>query len=241
MINKENNNPMEKCSTIDLSKTAFLDLETRLRKAGFDIEFDTVRARLLSKEHLSADEFAERVIYVVLAGGFKQKNARKIYPKIMNILRLSSPDTKTNVLVSNLLKIFGHLNKTNAIAKIWQNRDKYCNGYYLLQSKPLRMKLEYLLALPHIGKITVNHLARNLGENVAKYDIWIQRLGVAFSGKSELVGKINNTNLQPEVKKACDEMFAYVNQETELPIGYIDLVLWRACEEHMFDKLGYVP
>jgi hypothetical protein len=114
---------------------------------------------------------------------------------------------------------------------------KFCDGYYSLQSKSLRSKLDYLLSLPHIGRITVNHIARNLGEDIPKYDIWIQKLGVAFSEKNELVVKINNANLHPEVKEVCDEMFGYVNKETGLPIGYIDVVLWRACVEHMFDNI----
>jgi hypothetical protein len=72
-------------------------------------------------------------------------------------------------------------------------------------------------------------LARNLGENVVKYDIWIQRLGVAFSGMN-LHNKIDNTKLDQDVKKACDTMFKYLEVETGLPRGYIDVVLWKSCQ-----------
>ncbi|MCL2889957.1 MAG: hypothetical protein FWF34_01735, partial [Alphaproteobacteria bacterium] len=94
----------------------------------------------------------------------------------------------------------------------------------------LESKLSYLSSLPHIGKITANHLARNLGEDIVKYDIWIQRLGVAFVGREDLKSKIDNGNLDPDVKAACDEMFAHLVRETGLPRGYIDVVLWKSCQ-----------
>jgi hypothetical protein len=75
-----------------------------------------------------------------------------------------------------------------------------------------------------------------LGEDVPKYDIWIQRLGVAFKeqtapGKGQMLkDKINNAKLHSDVKQACDEMFAHLVQETGSPICYVDLILWKACE-----------
>jgi thermostable 8-oxoguanine DNA glycosylase len=136
-----------------------------------------------------------------------------------------------------LSKIFGNKNKVNAIAKIWINCDEYRNGYYELEKEPLHAKLDYLLTLPHIGLITRNHLARNLGEDLAKYDIWIQRLGVKWSGRKDLIKKINNSKLDEAVKKVCDKMFVYLMRETGLPIGYIDLVLWWACKERLIKEV----
>ena len=82
--------------------------------------------------------------------------------------------------------------------------------------------------MPHIGKITANHLARNLGENVVKYDVWIQRLGCKYVNKNFV---IDNGNLKPEIKQACDEMFAHLAGETGLPIGYLDVVLWKGAQQ----------
>ena len=95
--------------------------------------------------------------------------------------------------------------------------------------------MNYLQKLPHVGKITANHLARNLGENVVKYDIWIQRLGVVYSGNQALTQKIDNGNLDSEIKKACDDMFEHLSKETGLPIGYIDVVLWKSLQNHLIE------
>ena len=98
-------------------------------------------------------------------------------------------------------------------------------------------KLKYLENLPHIGKITAHHLARNLGENIVKYDIWIQRLGVLYGGNADLSQKIDNGKLDDKIKKCCDDMFEHLEQETNLPRGYIDVVLWKSCQNGLIKEL----
>ena len=76
-------------------------------------------------------------------------------------------------------------------------------------------------------------MARNLGENVVKYDIWVQRLGIIYSGNPNL--RENNANLQPEIKQACDDMFNHLIKETGLPRGYIDAVLFKAASNGLIE------
>lgn len=210
---------------IILSRELFFKLEKQLFDSGLDSDFENfsiIKERLVNKQKLSENDFARHTIYVILAGGFSQKTAKKIHAQIMNYLIKNS-----ELKFDELFGIFHNKNKIKAIIKIWVNRQKYRNFYYNLNS--IEEKLSYLSTLPHIGKITANHLARNLGENVVKYDIWIQRLGVAFSGMN-LHNKIDNTKLDQDVKKACDTMFKYLEVETGLPRGYIDVVLWKSCQ-----------
>ncbi|MBR3511027.1 MAG: hypothetical protein IKN73_03115 [Alphaproteobacteria bacterium] len=211
------------------SKSWFDDLDSNLRKMGLDSDdksFDEIKQILSNPPRLSPIEFASSVSYVILAGGFSQKTAKRIHKIIMDVL-------PTNTSVDDLLKIFNNKNKINAIVKIWQNKENYCDNFYKCNS--LQDKLSYLQKLPHIGKITANHLARNLGENVVKYDIWIQRLGVVYSGNPALYDKIDNGKLDAEIKQACDDMFTHLHQETNLPIGYIDVVLWKSLQNHLID------
>jgi hypothetical protein len=225
--------PSSSENKMQFTKEFFFNLKNRLMSVKWDPPFDEITAQLLQKDPVSADEFARRTIYVVLASGFKQKTAKIIHNKIMNYIT-GQIEKSGEQMFSDLIKIFGYENKINAIIKIWENRQKYRNGYYKITV--LIEKLQYLQSLPHIGPITRNHLARNLGEDVPKYDIWIQRLGVAFKEQTEpgkgqiLKDKINNTKLHSDVKQACDEMFACLVQETGFHICYIDLLLWKACE-----------
>ena len=209
------------------SKSWFENLDAQLREMGLDSDdksFDEIREILSNKPRFSPDEFASIVSYVILAGGFSQKTAKKIHKIIMEKMPANTGD---------LLPIFNNKNKINAIVKIWDNRESYCDGFY--KCSTLDEKLNYLQKLPHIGKITANHLARNLGENVVKYDIWIQRLGVVYGGNTALYKKIDNGKLDVDIKKCCDDMFEHLHKETGLPIGYIDVVLWKALQNHLIE------
>ena len=209
------------------SKSWFESLDSRLREMGLDSDdksFDEIKDILSNPPRLSGDEFASAVSYVILAGGFSQKTAKKIHKIIMSKMPANTGD---------LLQVFNNKNKINAIVKIWDNRNAFCDGYYKCSS--LDEKLNYLQKLPHIGKITANHLARNLGENVVKYDIWIQRLGVIYGRNPVLAQKIDNGKLDRDVKKCCDEMFEHLHKETGLPIGYIDVVLWKSLQNHLIE------
>ena len=208
---------------IDFSRDWFFDLDARLRGAGLDSDaqsFDEILQNLRARKIYDADALAGHCIYVILAGGFSQVTAKKIYQKIMESLREFGAD------YNRLIELFNNKNKVSAICKIWENRAEICNMYYTLKS--LDDRLAYLQKLPHIGKITANHLARNLGEDVVKYDIWIQRLGCAFVGKNL---PIDNAKLSPDVKCACDDMFVHLKRETGLPCGYIDVVLWKSLQQ----------
>jgi len=203
----------------------FFSLDETLRDKGMDSDaqsFDEIKANLSQRHICTPDEFAGNAAYVILAGGFSQKTAKKIHAKIMDAITAHGADFDT------LIALFNNKNKINAICKIWTNRAALRDEYYAQDNVDAR--IAYLARLPHIGKITANHLARNLGEDVVKYDIWIQRLGVLYAGNPELSEKIDNGKLDADVRHACDEMFARLCNATGLPRGYIDVVLWKSCQ-----------
>ena len=204
----------------------FFKLEKQLRDNGLDSDnqsFDEILENLQNRKIYPPDEFAYHCMYVILAGGFSQKTAKKIHQNIIDLIKTHGANFDI------LIKTFNNKNKINAICNIWENRHNFCNEYYT--QKSLTDKLDYLQKLPHIGKITANHLARNLGEDVVKYDIWIQRLGCMFANKPILSEKINNGKLCIDIKTACDNMFTHLCNETKLPRGYIDVVLWKSLQQ----------
>ncbi|MCQ2581540.1 MAG: hypothetical protein MJ170_00985 [Alphaproteobacteria bacterium] len=204
----------------------FENLDKTLREMGVDSDaqsFDEIKDNLSHPKKNTPSEFASNCAYVILAGGFSQKTAKKIYSKIMNFI------FENGASPQDLLKMFANKNKINAICKIWNNKENLCEKYYSVKTDD--EKIAFLSTLPHIGKITANHLARNLGVDVVKYDIWIQRLGVLYAGNPALYDKIDNGHLCSDIKCACDNMFTHLVDETGLPRGYIDVVLWKSCQQ----------
>ncbi len=213
----------------------FWALDSELRKRGLDSDaqsFDEIRENLSRRHVCTPDEFAAHCAYVILAGGFSQQTAKKIHAKIMNFLDTYGAD------IDGLLALFNNKNKINALCNIWWGRAEICAEYYKIDGTAARV--EFLAQLPHIGKITANHLARNLGEDVVKYDIWIQRLGCVFAGDAGLSAKINNGKLDADVRRACDDMFAKLVAETGAPRGYIDVVLWKSCQVGLISMGDYL-
>ena len=216
---------MEKIT--EINAVVFNYLLITLKKLGLDADkrsFDEIRYILNNNILFTADDFAYECFYVVCVAGFKQDYAKAMCDKIIKLTKENK-----NFTIEDLSKIYGNKLKVKAIKNIWDNRETYKNKFYEL--KNTEDKVEFLGSLPYIGNITKYHLARNLGLNFVKYDIWIQRLGVALYGTEDFVSKVNNTKLIPEIKYFCDIMFKKLEEEIGEKVGFIDVVLWRSCQK----------
>ena len=186
--------------------------------------FEEIHNRLYNPKIFTPEEFAEEVFYVICVAGFKQTTAKKMCNKVKDYIK-----EHQNPQFDDMIKIYGNVNKVNAIIKVWNNRVDLQKNFYSLSTP--EEKLDFLSKLPHIGNITKYHIARNLGINFVKYDIWIQRLGVALYGDEEYVEKVSNSKLNPKIKEMCDKMFSTLESQINEKIGYIDVVLWKACQQ----------
>ncbi|MCR4917722.1 MAG: hypothetical protein K5912_02130, partial [Alphaproteobacteria bacterium] len=105
----------------------FFDLERQIYDMGIACDaqsFDEIKQNLAHAKRFSPDEFADMCAYVILAGGFSQKTAKKIHAKIIEQIHTTGADF--NVLI----KLFNNKNKINAVCKIWEDRQKLCDGFY---------------------------------------------------------------------------------------------------------------
>lgn len=212
----------------EINSQIFNYLQYRLEELGLDSDkrsFKEIHYILNNKVVFSPEDFAYECFYVVCVAGFKQDYAKAMCNKIIDFI-----NSKNGVFeIDDLLSIYKNKMKVKAIKTIWDNRKQYQNTFYSLDT--IDKKIEFLGSLPHIGNITKYHLARNLGLNFIKYDIWIQRLGVALCGTDEYVDKVNNSKLLPEIKRFCDIMFDNIHKQTGEKVGFIDVVLWRSCQK----------
>ena len=191
----------------EINKDLFEKIEQKITDLHQDSDkdsFETIKEKLKNPPILNAEDFAQEIIYVILASGFSQKTAKRIFGEICDYLKQHD-----KISGSEIFEIFRNKNKTDAIAKVWNYRKIYRESFYSLNSDG--EKLDFLQTLPHIGKITKNHIARNLGISVVKYDVWIKRLA-------------------QNLEISCDKIFENLQKETNLPVGYLDAVLWKACQ-----------
>ncbi len=117
----------------------------------------------------SAIAFAEEVIYVICASGFRASTAAEISDKCINALKNGRSSRTT----------FKHKGKTRAIDAVWRDRDHYFREFKLAADA------DWFETLPFIGPITKNHLAKNCGMDVCKDDIWLNRLSRAYGTTAE--------------------------------------------------------
>ncbi len=102
---------------------------------------------------------------------------------------------------------FGHPGKVKAIDEIWKRRV----ALYRKLNKTDDL-IAFCATLPWTGPITKFHLAKNLGADVAKPDVHLNRLA------------------EPEgvtAQELCDRLAT----ETGYRAATIDLILWRACAD----------
>ncbi len=216
---------MEKIT--EINEVTFNYLQLKLEMAGLDCDrksFREIRYNLYNDVVFTPEEFAYECFYVVCVAGFKQDYAKVMCEKIIDFVKKNE-----NFELEDLERIYKNKLKIKAIKNIWDNRKKYQEQFYSL--KTIDEKVNFLGTLPFIGNITKYHLARNLGLDFVKYDIWIQRLGVAFYKAWDFVDKVNNSKLLPEIKYFCDVMFKKLQRETGEKVGFLDVVLWRSCQK----------
>lgn len=214
----------------EITPSLFYYIQHLLMDSGNDSDkssFAEIHERLYKPKIFTPDEFAEEIFYVICVAGFKQATAKKMCYKVIDYIK-----ENPNPQFDELIKIYGNVNKVNAIIKVWNNRVELHDEFYKLSTP--EEKLDFLSKLPHIGNITKYHIARNLGINFVKYDIWIQRLGVALYGDAEYAEKVSNSKLNPKIKEMCDKMFSDLEKQINEKTGYIDVVLWKACQQGVF-------
>ncbi len=177
-----------------LTLKRFRELEAVLKSEGFS---DMIAWSEAIQPCQDAKSFALEAVYVICNSGMNFKVANGIYWKIVAALR-ARQSAKT---------VFGHPGKAPAIDFIWKNRRVLFAAYEVSSNK-----LAFCATLPWIGPVTKFHLAKNLGVDVAKPDVHLERLAKA-EGVSVVV------------------MCMRLAKQTGYRVTTIDSILWRACAD----------
>lgn len=182
-----------------LTIETFLALVYELGQAGFagDIEWSEDAAPPTSPE-----DFALEAIFVVCNGGMKNTVARLIYDRVVPLVTAGGTAADG----------FKNVGKARSIDKLWTGRQANFDGYMAAEDK-----VEFCETLPHIGKITKFHLAKNFGADVAKPDVHLQRLA---------------DHHRTTAQALCERLAG----ESGYKARTVDVVLWRACATGLIDS-----
>ena len=175
-----------------ISRELFARIDAAVRTAGYADAID--RSENIAIPN-TASQFASHVIYVLIHGGLTNVVAVPIFNRCMKALRAGKSAST----------VFGHPGKGKAIDWIWKHRKRLFREFAIAPDI-----IEFFSALPWIGPITKFHVAKNVGADVAKPDVHLNRL----ADREGLTAQ-----------ELCDRLAT----ETGYRAATIDLILWRAC------------
>jgi hypothetical protein len=195
----------------------YQNARTRILSTPWAPEIETV-ARLNTGD-VTEEMFLRETAWVILNSGFRESVVRKHFSNISLCFcdweSASAILERADSCKRTARMVFRNERKLNAIVRCAEliAEEGFDVFWKRVQADPIRV----LQSLPFIGKITVWHLAKNLGFGVAKPDRHLQRLaGVyGFADAHEL----------------CSEIAAKTG---DLP-SVIDAVLWRYEASQPFD------
>lgn len=172
-------------------------------------EIEWQRSRVL--RDFNEEEFLCEAAWVVLNSGFKESVVRSKFDYIsLCFLDWCSAKEITEArdqCISSALLEFGHLGKISAIARVAEIVAE--RGFSDFKKAVLGDPIAELKKLPHVGPITVWHLAKNLGFNVAKPDRHLVRLASEHGYQC--------------VHAFCETIAHHTGEK----VAVVDLVLWR--------------
>ncbi|ESY32081.1 hypothetical protein NKK48_28995 [Mesorhizobium sp. C386A] len=172
------------------------------RKMVSELDPDAMERVKTKSPPTDETDFALRVSYVILNSGMRWTVAKEIW----NRMRPSLMGT------GEVGNTFGHLGKTKSINLVMSNRSEFFQGFRLAWEEGPEKVIEFCGALPHIGGITKYHLAKNLGVDVAKPDVWLERVA-SQSGET--------------VKELCGRL----SRQSGDSVSTVDYVIWKTCQQ----------
>lgn len=170
----------------------FRVLKQKVMAAGYEDEIEWQRTLQPCETDI---RFAEEAIWVILNSGMREQIARGICNGVYKAIGEGQ----------DISEVFGHKGKVAAIKYVLENKDVLFEEYLDTEDK-----IEMLLTIPYIGKITCWHLAKNLGTDCAQPDRHLVRIASGYG-------------MTPE------EMCKKLRDETGEKICVVDIIIWRAC------------
>lgn len=187
--------PLTQPITLEL----FWRIEAAVRAAGHD---EAIAWTETIQPPKTSAQLAARAIYVIANSGMKNSVAAPISELVVRTLKRGH----------SARIVFGHPGKAPAMDWIWEHRAALFASF-----KRTPDVVEWCGSLPWVGEVTKYHLAKNLGADVAKPDVHLERLA-----KAE--------------RTTTRQLCARLSNGSGLRAATVDTILWRACADGIIDS-----
>lgn len=195
-----------------MSQDNAVEFYHRAKKQVFEAGFATEYIWQMTRnfEELTERDFLQEYAWVVLSTGFRERIVRDIFPFVsMAFFDFASAKRivahgedcvrVASTRFANAKKLWAIVSTSSVVASV---------GFKKFKGQVHKNQM-LLLQFPFIGAVTIMHLLKNIGVDVAKNDRHLARISSTF-------GFADATHL-------C----TYLSRCTGDPISAIDIVLWR--------------
>jgi hypothetical protein len=150
--------------------------------ANADRDAEVRRQRQVALDEFSETDLLREAAWVILCSGFRERIVRRVFDHISlcfcdwesaSAILDADPICRTAAMAS-----FRNPTKLRAIVAAARHVNE--KGFAAFKQAVLAAPLFELQHLPHIGPVTVWHLAKNLGLDVAKPDRHLTRVSLTF-------------------------------------------------------------
>lgn len=187
----------------------YLNAKRFVLEAGFEAEVAWQENACWTP--LTEHRFLSEAAWVVLSSGMRESVVRAVFPAIAAAFAGFSTASEAAAAVkkgrTKALRVFRHAGKIDAIIAIVAHVNDI--GLAAVSHRLACEGATYLRTLPYIGPVTVYHLAKNLGQDVAKPDRHLVRIAHACGYND------------PQI--LCRQLGDFVGD----PVPVVDIVLWR--------------
>jgi hypothetical protein len=194
--------------------------KTHLGESAFESEINWQASRTLDK--FTEQDLIREAAWVILCSGFRESVVRNSFSFISLCFceweSAATISANSELCRATALAAFRNQRKIDAIVKT----ACYINavGFDSYRAEILDNPIVALRRLPYIGGVTVYHLAKNLGADVAKPDRHLVRLAVS--------------------QGFCDvhSLCSTIAKETGDPLRVVDIILWRFLVQRNVSPVG---
>lgn len=179
--------------------------------AGAGLVSEVEWQRRITIDAFSETDLLRECAWVILCSGFREQVVRRVFDHIS--LCFCDWESASAILAADpacriaAMASFRNTVKLRAIVRTAFH--VHARGFAVFKQRVLADPISELRLLPHIGPITVWHLAKNLGLDVAKPDRHLTRISQLFGFE--------------DASHFCTEIARSVGEQKKV----VDLVVWR--------------